>query len=130
MSKRWFTLFAGIAFAAAQLAAQDIPTDVAAAFRAGKAEGIAVYMDNKSELSVVGDARTVGSEAVVAALNKFLTTGNINGFNVVHQGIRDKSGFIIGTLTTSAGNYRVNCYFNRTDDKYIIHQIRIEKING
>lgn len=53
----------------------------------------------------------------------------VSSFNVNHEGKRDESSFIIGTLGTANGNFRVNCFFRKVQNKYVIHQIRIDKTN-
>ena len=46
-----------------------------------------------------------------------------------HQGKRDESSFVIGTLTTTKGKFRVNCFLKKVQTQCLIHQIRIDKIN-
>ena len=57
------------------------------------------------------------------------TENKVSGFNVNHQGKRDESSFVIGTLATTNGNFRVNCFLKKVENQYLIHQIRIDKIN-
>ena len=62
-------------------------------------------------------------------LATFFNSNKVSGFNVNHEGKREESSFIIGTLTTANGNFRVNCFFRRVQNKYFINQIRIDKTN-
>ena len=64
------------------------------------------------------------AEGTMAA---FFSNHKVGSFNVNHQGKRDESGFVIGTLMTANGNFRVNCFFRKVQNKYVIHQIRIDK---
>ena len=64
-----------------------------------------------------------------AAMQEFFTENKVSGFNVNHQGKRDESSFVIGTLATTNGNFRVNCFLKKVQNQYLIHQIRIDKIN-
>ena len=59
----------------------------------------------------------------------YSSENKVSGFNVNHQGKRDESSFIIGTLATTRGNFRVNCFLKKVENQYLIHQIRIDKIN-
>ena len=59
----------------------------------------------------------------------FFAENKVSSFNVNHEGKRDESSFIIGTLGTANGNFRVNCFFRKVQNKYVIHQIRIDKTN-
>ena len=68
-------------------------------------------------------------QKATAMMQDFFTENKVSGFNVNHQGKRDESSFIIGTLATTRGNFRVNCFLKKVENQYLIHQIRIDKIN-
>jgi hypothetical protein len=110
--------------------AQDVPVGVVVAFKKGSATDMDRYLSNTAELTIGNSLRVNDKENVISSLGKFFTDKKSNGFTVNHKGNRDESGFIIGTLNTADGDYRVNCYFKRLQNKYIIHQIRIDKIDG
>ena len=76
--------------------------------------------------SAVSNAGGLGS---VSYTHLFFTKNKVSGFNVNHQGKRDESSFVIGTLATTNGNFRVNCFLKKVQNQYLIHQIRIDKIN-
>ncbi|NLZ73991.1 MAG: DUF4783 domain-containing protein [Bacteroidales bacterium] len=44
-----------------------------------------------------------------------------------HQGDRNNSAYIIGTLITSNGEFRLNCFLKKTSENLFIDRIRIEK---
>ena len=62
-------------------------------------------------------------------MQEFFTKNKVSGFNVNHQGKRDESSFVIGTLDNTNGNFRVNCFLKKVQNQYLIHQITIDKIN-
>ena len=63
------------------------------------------------------------------ALTAFFTDNPVQGFKLNHESKRDESGFMIGTLTTGNGTWRVHCFFKKEQNQYCIHQIRIDPNN-
>ena len=87
------------------------------------------YMGGKVNLVLQGRSTNVDKQKATAAMQEFFTENKVSGFNVNHQGKRDESSFVIGTLATTNGNFRVNCFLKKVQNQYLIHQIRIDKIN-
>lgn len=118
---------AGLCFCTSMLLAQDVLAGVVAAFKKGSSQELGKYMDEKVEMVIPN--RTVKADRPVAAseMDRFFSVNKVNGFDVNHQGKRDESGFIVGTLATVNGIFRVNCFFRKVQNKYYIHQIRIDK---
>lgn len=129
MKKRVALWLTALWLCAAAVWAQDVPEGVVAALKKGSSQELARYLDEQVDLLL--ESRVVSSdrEATLKTLDGFFTSHRVNGFGVIHQGRRNESSFIIGTLATANGNYRVNCFFRREKDKYIVHQIRIDKTN-
>ena len=117
MNKRVVILWVCFFVWAVSLMAQDVPGGVVAAL----SDKVELILEDRS---INVDRRT--AEGKMAA---FFSGNQVSGFTVNHQGKRDESGFIVGTLTTANGNFRVNCFFRKVADKYVIHQIRIDKTN-
>ncbi|WP_071145853.1 DUF4783 domain-containing protein [Bacteroides ihuae] len=111
------------------LSAQEVPTGIDVAFKKGSAQELAKYMADKVDLIVLNKASNFGKSQAENAMTTFFAENKVNGFTVNHQGKRDESSFIVGTLTTSNGSFRVNCFLKRLENKYLIHQIRIDKTN-
>ena len=111
------------------LCAQHAPEGLIAAFQKGDAAALGSYLGHNVELVV--DKKHSQAEKQVAGkqLTAFFTANKVSRFQIIHQGRRDESGFIIGTLVTSNGNFRVNCFFKKSENQYVIHQIRIDKSN-
>ena len=86
-------------------------------------------MGDKVNLILLGSSTNVDKQKATAMMQEFFAENKVSGFNVNHQGKRDDSSFIIGTLMTTKGNFRVNCFLKRVDNQYLIHQIRIDKTN-
>lgn len=111
------------------LSAQEVPTGIDVAFKKGNAQELARYMADKVDLIVLNKTSNLGKSQAENAMTTFFAENKVNGFTVNHQGKRDESSFIIGTLTTGKGSFRVNCFLKRLENKYLIHQIRIDKTN-
>lgn len=109
--------------------AQDVPAEVVVAFRKGNSQELDKYLGDKVDLIIQNKSTHVDKLVAEETLSGFFSDNKVSDFNVNHQGRRDESGFIIGTLTTSNGNFRVNCFFKRVHNGYVIHQIRIDKTN-
>lgn len=129
MKKRVVLLLTGLFIWVSSLFAQDVPVGVIVAFKKGSSQELDRYLGDKVDLVIRNKSANVDRVTAEETLSDFFSGNKVSGFNVNHQGKRDESGFIIGTLTTINGNFRVNCFFRRVQNKYLIHQIRIDKTN-
>lgn len=129
MKRRSICLLAVFFIWATSLMAQDVPAGVVAAFRKGNVQELNGYLGDKVELIIQSRTTPADKQTAGKTLLAFFLNNKVSAFNVNHQGKRDESSFIIGTLTTANGNFRVNCFFRKVNNKYVIHQIRIDKTN-
>ena len=129
MRRRLTLLFCSLLLAASALCAQDIPVGVVVAFKKGSSQDLDRYMGQEVELTVDNQTTHADKQKALDLMSAFFEGNKVNSFNVNHQGQRNESSFMVGTLATSSGNYRVNCFFRRIQNRYEIHQIRIDKAN-
>lgn len=129
MGKRILLGTIGMLFFVSVLLAQDVPGGVAAALKKGSSQELGSYLGDKVNLIIQNRSTDANRQTTVSTMNTFFADNKVSGFEVNHQGQRDDSGFVIGTLTTTNGNFRVNCFLKKIQNKYLIHQIRIDKIN-
>ncbi|EGF51011.1 DUF4783 domain-containing protein [Bacteroides fluxus] len=129
MKKRVVLLLTGLFIWMSSLFAQDVPVGVIVAFKKGNSQELNRYLGDKVDLIIQNKSTNVDRGTAEGTLSGFFSSNKVSGFNVNHQGQRDESSFVIGTLTTANGNFRVNCFFRRVQNKYVIHQIRIDKTN-
>lgn len=129
MKKRVLLGMAAMLLSLSLLMAQEIPAGVITAFKRGSSQELSKYMGDKINLVLLGRSTDVDKQKATAMMLDFLTTNKVSGFNVNHQGKRDESSFIIGTLATTNGGFRINCFLKKVQNEYLIHQIRIDKIN-
>ena len=125
MNKRVVILWLCFFVWTVSLMAQDVPAGVVAAFKKGNSQ----ELSDKVELILESRSINVDSQAAERKMASFFSGNQVSGFTVNHQGKRNESSFIVGTLTTANGNFRVNCFFRKVAGKYVIHQIRIDKTN-
>ncbi len=129
MNKRVVILLGCLLVWAVSLMAQEVPSGVVAAFKKGSSQELNGYLGDKVKLILENRPVNVDRRAAEDKMTIFFAGNRVSGFTVNHQGKRDESGFIVGTLATANGNFRVNCFFRKAVDKYVIHQIRIDKTN-
>lgn len=116
-----------LALAANTLMAQDFEP-VTAAFKEGNASALAKQFDAVIDLSIDGKSSTVGRGDAESRLRAFFLKNEPRGFEIVHKGVSQSDvHYIIGTLVTSAGAYRLTAYFQKSMDDYLIQSLEIEK---
>ena len=106
-----------------------IESQLISAFKKGNSQELNGYLSDKVELILESRSINVDNQAAEKKMASFFSGNRVSGFTVNHQGKRNESSFIVGTLTTANGNFRVNCFFRKVAGKYVIHQIRIDKTN-
>lgn len=109
--------------------AQGVPEGVVGAFRKGSSQELSKYLGDKVEWTIVDKSASADKRKTEEVMAAFFSAHKVSDFQVNHQGKRDESGFFVGTLTTANGNFRVNCFFRKVQNKSVIHQIRIDKTN-
>ncbi|MBQ8225057.1 MAG: DUF4783 domain-containing protein [Bacteroides sp.] len=130
MRKRVVLLFSCFLFwASATLFAQDVPVGVVVAFKKGNSQELNRYLGDKVNLVIQNKSTDADKQLAEGTMSDFFASNKVRGFNVNHQGKRDESSFVVGTLNTVNGNFRVNCFFRRVSNKYLINQIRIDRTN-
>ena len=129
MKKRILLLTISVILAATSAMAQDVPEGVIMAFKRGSSVELGKYLSNNVELVIMNRTSNANKQTAETTMNSFFTQNKVTNFNVNHQGKKGESSFVIGTLSTSTGNYRVNCFLKRIENQYLIHQIRIDKTN-
>lgn len=129
MKKRMLLGMVVLLFSLSSVMAQEIPAGVIMAFNRGSSQELNKYLGDKVNLVLQGNSTDVDKQKTTALMQQFFTENQVSGFHVNHQGKRDGSSFVVGTLTTAKGKFRVNCFLKKIQDQYLIHQIRIEKTN-
>ncbi|MDH6303466.1 hypothetical protein M2459_000601 [Parabacteroides sp. PF5-5] len=105
--------------------AADI-TPISNAFKAGNASSLATLMAAEVDMAVPGASKKCNGNDAVAMLNSFFGTNKPAGFSVLHNADKKDSGFLVGKLPTSKGEFRVNITYKSDGNKAVIQSIRIE----
>ena len=71
----------------------------------GSSQELSKYMGDKVNLVLQGRSTNVDKQKATAMMQEFFTKNKVSGFNVNHQGKRDESSFVIGTLATTNGTF-------------------------
>ncbi|EKU87982.1 DUF4783 domain-containing protein [Bacteroides oleiciplenus] len=129
MKKRVVLLLTCLFVWMSSLSAQDVPAGAIAAFKKGNSQELNRYLGDKVDLIIQNRTTNANKKTAEETMAAFFDDNKVSSFDVNHQGKRDESSFIIGTLATKNGNFRVNCFFRKVQNKYVIHQIRIDKTN-
>ena len=129
MKKRVVLLLTCLFLWVSSIFAQDVPVGVVVAFKKGNSQELNRYLGDKVDLIIHNRTTNADKRTAEGTMAAFFSNHKVGSFNVNHQGKRDESGFVIGILMTANGNFRVNCFFRKVQNKYVIHQIRIDKTN-
>ncbi len=108
---------------------QDIPEAISSAFKAGNSKELVKHVNNNVELVILENEDVYSKTQAEMILRDFFDKYPPKNFAILHQGGKNGSKYAIGDLTTSKGNFRVYFLLKKTEDSYLIHQLRIEKEN-
>ncbi|MDR3140865.1 MAG: DUF4783 domain-containing protein [Tannerellaceae bacterium] len=114
-----------LVFSFLSVRAADI-TPISNAFKSGNASSLTSFMDSQVDMAVPGSSKKCNGAEAVAMLNTFFGTNKPSGFSVVHNADKKDTGFFVGKLPTSKGEFRVNVTYKLDGDKAVIQSIRIE----
>ena len=127
MRKRVILLLASLFVWLTFAFAQDVPVGVIVALKKGSPQELNRYLGEEVDLTIGDKAISADKALAEGELTSFFTGKKVQSFDVNHQAKRGESSFIVGTLKTTGGTFRVNCFFRRLQNRYYIHQIRIDK---
>ncbi len=115
-----------ILFAGAMLIAPSVQDNINAALKSGNAAVLQQNFNASIDLTV-NDKESVYSAAQAGQILKSFFEKHIpTAFKTNHQGnSQDGSVYVIGSLTTNAGNYQVYYYLKPSNNTMLIHKLRI-----
>lgn len=130
MKKQILLMLSAMMFCTVFAQVQDITSGLETAFRKGSAQDLLQFLGNQVVMIIRNNPQSVNKTEAQQKMADFFSANKVTGFSVNHQGNRNESGFIIGTLNTVNGPFRVNCFFKKSgNNPALIHQIRIDKTN-
>jgi len=107
----------------------EIPRDIAIAFKVGSAEELAKYFNNTIELVLLDKEDVYSKVQAQQIVDNFFIEYYPKNFEFIHQGGKGESKFAIGKLETFNGTFRVTLLIKLSNNKPLIHQLRIETEN-
>lgn len=118
-----FTLFFKGGFTVTE---EEIPNDIAVAFRVGTAKELARFFNDNLELSV-GEKEDIYSKSQAERImDDFFIKHTPKNFKFIHKGGKEDAQYAIGRLQTFKGNFRVYMLLKPREGQLLIHQLRIE----
>lgn len=106
---------------------EAIPEGIILAIRAGNAAELAKHFNANIELVILDNEDVYSKTQAEQILRDFFTNHHPASFKIIFEGGKETSRYAIGSLSTSAGNYRVYFLIKNQDGTPLIHQLRIEE---
>ena len=110
-----------------QVNAVSVPEGVFSALKSGNAKELAKFFNTNIELAILDKEDIYSKTQAEVIVSDFFKQYPVTGYTTVHQGGKEGSQYVIGTLTTSKGSFRVSIYVKDVSQKAVISQMRIEK---
>jgi hypothetical protein len=105
----------------------DIPQEVITGFSQGKAELVAKYFVPNIEMTIDNKENIYSSTQAEIILKDFFKKNIPQSFSIIHEGGKAESKYVIGSLKTALGSYRITILLKQENGKTFIHQLRVEK---
>jgi len=105
----------------------DLPKGLISSFEQGNSISLAMFFSDRIELNIQDKEAIYSSSQAKQIMAKFFAKYKPSSFKKKHIGGKPNSLYVIGTLLTNNGNFRVTFLLKGSGDKSIIHQLRIEK---
>ncbi len=105
----------------------QIPDEIVLSLQTGNAKVLSDYFNDNVELVVLDNDNVYSKAQAKQIVNNFFNSFTPESFNVIHQGGKEGSKYVIGNLKTNNGNFRIYFLLKNSNGKDYIHQLRIEK---
>ncbi len=109
---------------------EEIPRDIAIAFKVGTAKELSRFFNENLELSVMEKEDIYSKSQAERIMDDFFTKYPPKKFEFIHKGGKEDAQYAIGKLVTFNGNFRVYMLLKKKSGKLLIHQLRIEEDHG
>jgi len=122
-----FLLSACFMFVVPLLQAQsvEVPAAIINALNSGDANQISNYLNSNVELFIENKNDVFSKPQATEIIAEFFRKNRVNSFQLLHKGNKDAASFVIGTLKTASGNFRLYVLTRKNE----IQQLRIEPSN-
>ncbi len=105
----------------------QVPDEVIQGLKSGNAKLLSEYFNQNIELVILDNENVYSRAQAQLIVTNFFAKYQPESFNVLYQGGKEDSRYVIGNLKTNGGVFRVYFFLKNTDGKAFIHHLRIEK---
>ncbi len=105
----------------------QLSNQIVQSLKKGDVNAFSHFFGEEITLIIGKESTELNKEEAKSKLNDFFIQNKVVDFELKHQGDRNNSAYIIGTLITSNGEFRLNCFLKKTSENLFIDRIRIEK---
>ncbi|NMA74441.1 MAG: DUF4783 domain-containing protein [Bacteroidales bacterium] len=105
----------------------QIPNQIIQSLKKGDVNAFSRFLGEDVTLIIGKESSELKKEEAKLKINDFFIQNKVLDFEMKHQGDRNNSAYVIGTLITSNGEFRLNCFFKKVNENLFIDRIRIEK---
>jgi hypothetical protein len=125
--KKTFTLFITL-FILSFVGKAQVKNEVAKSLSDGNASNLVVYFHDNVDLSILNKDDLYTKAECRVKLNQFFTQVKPSNFSILHEG-KSNTGleYVIGTLSTESGDYRVSFYLKDEGNGERVQQLMIDK---
>ena len=103
----------------------EVPSAIITALNNGDAGQLSNYLNSNVELFIENKNDVFSKQQSSQIIADFFRKNHVSGFQMLHKGNKDAASFVIGTLKTSTGNFRLYVLTRKNE----IQQLRIEPSN-
>ena len=122
------TLLIGFVLLLSSFKQQSNIDEVIGALRAGNSTQLSGYFDDNVELTLPDKSDSYSKAQAQLIVRDFFNNNGIKGFELKHKGDSPGGHFCIGTLQTSAGNFRTNVFMKTKNSREVVKEIRFQAI--
>ncbi len=113
----------------AVFAQNEVPSDVISALGSGDISKLSPFLNSNVELVVAKTNDVFSRQQATGIIADFFKKNKVSAFSVLHNGTKESASFLIGTLNTNNGNFRVYILMRKSGNQSLIQQLRIESSN-
>lgn len=96
-------------------------------FKTGNSGELSKHLNSTVEIELLSEDNIYSKAQAELMMKDFFTRNKPSSFKINHQGNKGNTSFVIGTLVTDSGSFRVSVFMKSENDKHLIHQIRVEQ---
>ncbi|MBQ9469939.1 MAG: DUF4783 domain-containing protein [Bacteroidales bacterium] len=97
------------------------------AIGSGNADQLAQHFSPTVEIDLLGEENFYSKPQASLLLKNFFAKNHPAEFSIAHEGQKEGTAFVIGSLRTSGDTFRVSIFIKTESSRSYIHQLRVER---